>query len=317
MKKACGVTGIFLIFVALINPEIFASPTNQIASPALVNKSTTANPATLSLKQNQTNSGQKISEETKKIYLDRLKKNPNDEVTRLYLADYYLSKRHDLSALRVIKQGLRLNPNSLYLLMKLSDIQTYLTAYVPALQTNKKILTLDPQNKYAQDYFSDANKVIPQYAYGVNEVGLTTDNSYVTGFHQIWDSTSLYYTRDTNYGRFGGRVNYAARQGLNAPQYELDLSPVINRDLAFNLLATYSNQPELFPDYSYGGQANINLTNSLQFTGGAIYSNISPSFFMTYIAGFNKVVGNYLLSFIPYYFCSSNQHQITLIHWSD
>lgn len=124
-----------------------------------------------------------------------------------------------------------------------------------------------------------------------NEVGFTTDNSYVTGFHQIWDYSSLYYTRDTSYGRFGVRINFAARQGFTAPQYELDFSPVRNRDVSFNLIATYTNQLNLFSDYSYGGQANINLTDALQFTSGAIYANIAPTFFMTYIAGLNDAVG--------------------------
>ncbi|KTC80833.1 YaiO family outer membrane beta-barrel protein [Legionella cherrii] len=307
MKKVYRIIGTALgIPLFLLANKIFAVNPTGIITPSVINKSTTNNPKEIPLKKALAKATstqvQEDSEEAKKLYKERLKKNPGDEDARLLLANYYIAKRRDLTALRVIKQGLRLNPNSVLLLMKLSDIQTYLTAYAPAIATNKKILTLDPNNVYSKQYLSDVKQVVPRYDYGVNEVGFTTDNSYVTGFHQIWDYSSLYYTRDTSYGRFGGRINFAARQGFTAPQYELDFSPVLNRDVSFNLVATYANQPNLFSDYSYGGQANISLTSSLQFTGGAIYSNIAPTFFMTYIAGLNYAVGNYLLSVTPYYF---------------
>jgi YaiO family outer membrane protein len=231
-----------------------------------------------------------------------VKHNPQATEYRLALANYYLAHHNELSALKIISDGLRQTPNNTALLVKKAEIQMNLYEYPQASLTLHQILINDSQEKKAKVYLDEIADINPPYNYGVNEIGLFTSNAYVADLHSVWDYSTLYYSRDIDTGRIGGRVNYASRQGLAAPQFAFDYAPRLSANLYLDLSAAVSDEPALFPDRMLRGEAYFKVAKAWEVSAGGQYSKIASTYFSTYTSSINLYKGNYWLSFRPYYF---------------
>nr|MBA2653201.1 YaiO family outer membrane beta-barrel protein [Tatlockia sp.] len=111
-----------------------------------------------------------------------------------------------------------------------------------------------------------------------------------------------HYSRDTNYGRATAKVNYASRIKKTASQLELNFSPRFNRNIYADLMASYANKPELFPNYAVSTEGYINFPRLFEVSGGGKYARIQDTFLYTWTSSLNFYPGKYWLSFRPYYF---------------
>lgn len=231
-----------------------------------------------------------------------VRSNPHSTEYRLALTDYYLRHHAQLSALSTVNQGLRLEPTNQALLIKKAEIQMALYEFPQASYALHKVLQVNPESKPAKGYIAEIEAINPPYNNGVNEIGFYTDNAYVSDLSSVWDYTTVYYARDTDSARIGGRVNYTNRLGMDAPQFQLDYSPRINSNLYFDFSGAVANNPSLFPDRMVRGEGFWKLTNQFEASLGGQYSKISSTYFSTYTGSLNYYTSNYWFSFRPYYF---------------
>ncbi|MCE3045104.1 YaiO family outer membrane beta-barrel protein [Legionella sp. 16cNR16C] len=246
--------------------------------------------------------GQKKYEKAKVYLIQLLEIHSENTRYRIALADLYLSQHNDMQALLLINKGLRTQPRNIDLLLKKGEINTILREYAVAARVYQKVLMLSPDNRGARGMLNEISSISPRYTYGVNEIGIASDNAYVDDLHSIWDWSTLYYSRDTDWGRLGGRINYASRQSLNANQYEIDISPRFNRNIYADLMAAWSDQPALFPDFTGAAEGYVNIPKFFELSAGAKYAQIASTYLSTYTGSFNLYPGSLWLSFRPFYF---------------
>lgn len=270
----------------------------------------------LDLLQARTMMVKKNYEQAKQIYSMLLMKNEKNTDARIGLADYYLEKNRDYSALHLIRNGLVNQPNNVKLIIKEGEVQKIFRRYGLAAKAYKKALLIEPQNRDAQAHLDEIKEISPRYTYGINELGLSSDNTYVTHLpkNKIWDYSTAYYARETDIGVLLAKVNYASRFGVNAPQYEVDFSAQLNRNFHADLVAAYSDQPVLFPKYVVGAEGFALVTKSIEISAGNRYSNIGPTYFSRYTGSLNYYPKNYWISFRPYYFVPKDRTKESLLY---
>lgn len=221
---------------------------------------------------------------------------------RIQAANAYLANYHDMAALLVIERSLKAYPNEPRLLLKKGEIQSILYRHALAATAYQRVLQNDPQNKKAHELLAGINEISPFFLHGLNEIGVKSDNAYVSDLHSIWDYSSVYYSRDTNYGPVTAQINYASRLQKQAPQYEIKLSPRINRHTYFDVMAAFANEPILFPKKVLGVEGFYDMPTFLNLSLGVKYSDIGPTHFSTYTGSLSRYIDNYWVSFRPYYF---------------
>jgi YaiO family outer membrane protein len=227
---------------------------------------------------------------------------PNKHEFRIALAYYYVLRQRDMEALILIREGLRYNPSDYDLLIKEGEIHVILRQYSLAARAYKQALIFSPNEKNAKGKLAELEEYSPRYKYGVNEIGIWSDNSYVSDLHSVWDYSNIHYSRDTNYGRATARVNYASRIYKAASQLELNFSPRFNRNIYADLMASYANEAALFPTYAASFEGYINFPRLVEVSGGGKYSRIKNTYFSTWTGSLNVYPGKYWLSFRPLYF---------------
>lgn len=236
---------------------------------------------------------------------------PHHVKFHIAMADYYLKFHRDIEALNVIRRALKLNPMNYSLLLKEGEIHIVLRQYALAAQSYQDALTVLPSDYKKQNLFGDLNEHSPRYQNGLNEVGLWTDNAYVSDLHSIWDYSGVYYTRDTNLGQMTFKINYASRLQTSAPQYELNLAPRFTRNIYIEFKGGYSNQPILFPNYFFSAEPYINIPQFAELSAGALYAKINNTYLKTWTSSLNFYPGKYWLSLRPYYFVPQSKSPIT------
>ncbi|MBA2653209.1 MAG: tetratricopeptide repeat protein, partial [Tatlockia sp.] len=112
-----------------------------------------------------------------------LKQQPNNHTLRIALADYYLSRHNDMAALILIREGLHYNSSDYDLLIKQGEVHVILRQYALAAQAYKHALTILPNDKKAKGLLAELDEYSPRYKFGVNEVGIASDNAYVNDLH--------------------------------------------------------------------------------------------------------------------------------------
>lgn len=246
---------------------------------------------------------QKCYQQAKNEFLYVLQYYPKYVDARLFLADIALHYGDDILAMNIINQGLLCDPCNVDLLAKKAHIVFVQHMYAQSAFRAQKILAIAPCNENARNVLQEIKKVSPRYTYGLNEIGISSGNDDVPDLGEIWDYSSFYYSADTAAGNVAAKVNYAARLGIRAPQMELDFSPVINQNLYFELTGAYANQPTLFPTYAASAEGYLATHSIFDISLGSKYSYITDStFFTRYTGSLSKYIGDYWLSFRPYYF---------------
>ncbi|MFA5959622.1 MAG: tetratricopeptide repeat protein [Tatlockia sp.] len=239
---------------------------------------------------------------------------PGDADYPLQLANIYLEQHNDYQALFVVSEALRRQPDNVELLIKRGQIDNLVRAHSIAVKLFRKALLLDPDNQTARKALDEINGLSPRYGYGVNEVGISTDNAYVDDLNAVWDYSSLFYMRELDIGRVGGRINYAQRLGFSGQQYELDISPRINRNLYVDFVAATAKVAELFPNTLMGAEAFLNIPNAVEVSAGGKYARIDRTFLRTYTASLNFYPEGWWVNFRPFFFVPKDTKNKSLLY---
>ncbi|KTD02883.1 TRP containing protein [Legionella geestiana] len=239
---------------------------------------------------------------------------PDDAEVRVALANCYLERHQDLKASLLIRAGLRRTPESILLRMKAGDIFFIMRQYALAAKAFLAVLAKEPSNKEARAKLDEVNSISPRYAYGINEVGISSDNAYVSDLRTNWDYSSAFIRRDTVLGPATLRVNYASRLQTKAPQYEIDFSPRYNRNIYVDLIGAWSDQPVLFPNWLGGAEGYANIPGFLEVSAGGRYAKIAETWLSTWTGSLNSYPGSYWLSFRPYYFLPKNNQEDSVLY---
>lgn len=229
---------------------------------------------------------------------------PKYKDVRLQLINIYFAQQNYIQALPIINEGLVSVPNDEDLLLKKAQYYYLTKQYSFAAALLKKIIAANPLNLDAEKMLSDIRSSNPQLVIGRNQIGIWQGLYKASDQAQLWDFSSLYYTRDVgDYGSITASLNYAARMGFKATQGQLEAYPRLSKYLYLDLLGAYANNPNLFPNYTLGGEAYFSIPSFLDPSMGATYRKITDQQnFMTYTCSLAKMLGPYWLSFRPYYF---------------
>ena len=171
--------------------------------------------------------------------------------------DLKIDKGELYAAMRIINQQLILHPQDSTLLSQKAQIFLLRHLYSQAAYYAKKALVIDPNNGNAKEILSTINQIYPNKPYGLNEVGISTFNQYVTnpGFHQVWDFSNIYFSRETSVGPLYTFLNFAERQHHTGFQGLVEFLPVISPYLYFDAYAALGSQPSLFSKYALSLEA--------------------------------------------------------------
>ncbi|USQ14786.1 YaiO family outer membrane beta-barrel protein [Legionella lytica] len=257
---------------------------------------------------------QKKYNEAKIILQNLVAQYPNNSEYHIALANFYLDRHNDMKALSVIRRGLKSNPYNADLLIKQGMIHDTLRQYSLAARSYQQAKKSSPKDKKIGGLLADINSISPRYAYGLNEIGISSDNAYVSDLHSVWDWSSIYYSRDTIYGVATAKVNYASRLQQKAPQYELDFSPRFNRNIYADLSVAFASKPAIFPDVATSGEAYVNIPKFFELSGGAKYAKIAQTFFVTYTSSISFYPSSYWFNFRPYYFVPKGHKNTSLLY---
>lgn len=257
---------------------------------------------------------QKKYDEAKIILQNLVAQYPNNSEYYIALANFYLDRHNDMNALSVIRKGLKNNPYNTELLIKKGMIHGTLRQYSLAARSYQQAKKNSPKDKKIDGLLADIDSISPRYTYGLNEIGISTDNAYVSDVHSVWNWSSIYYSRDTIYGVATARVNYSSRLNQNAPQYELDFSPRFNRNIYADLSVAFASKPAIFPDVATSGEAYVNIPGFFELSGGAKYAKIAQTFFVTYTSSISFYPQKYWFNFRPYYFVPKGHKNTSILY---
>ena len=214
----------------------------------------------------------------------------------------------------LLEEGLKNNPYNTELLIEEGSIHNALRQYPLAAHAYQQAKKTSPNDKRIDGLLSEIDHISPHYSYGLNEIGMSTDNAYVSDVHSIWDWSSIYYSRDTAYGVATARLNYAFRLHQGTPQYEFDFSPRFNRNIYADLSIAFAKQPAIFPDFSTYGEAYVNIPQFFELSGGAKYAKIAQTFYASYTGSINFYPKGYWISFRPIYFVPKGRVNTSLLY---
>ncbi len=222
---------------------------------------------------------------------------------RLLLIGLQLNDKEYDAALETVNDGLKVQPYNKDLMQKKAEIYYAVHQYGYSAAMLRNVLTIDPNNRKANNLLNDIIDISPRDGIGRNRVGIAQGLYNASDLHEVWDYTTLFYSRDTDYGTIITNLNYASREHESAAQGEIVAYPVINRYVYLAIDLAYANNPNLFPDYTAGAEGFFSIPRAFDFSLGAVYKNVQNSeYFTTYTGSLSKTLGNFWLSFRPYYY---------------
>lgn len=139
-----------------------------------------------------------------------------------------------------------------------------------------------------------------------NEIGLSSDEAYVSDIKHYWTYSSLHYFRYGEYGNVGGRLNFANRLGGSALQYQIEANPKLPGSRFFQYLhlsASQANDTQtLFPQYQYTVEPYFNLPVNFETSIGVSALRAVGVNIYTYTGTLAYYLGNYYFWLRPYHF---------------
>ena len=148
-----------------------------------------------------------------------------------------------------------------------------------------------------------------------NEIGIIQQNYYISDVSRTWDYSTLYYGRATRLGKVFGKINYANRLGYRAIQGEVEAFPKINKYIYLDVDFAFANEPNLFPNRSYVGEAYVTTKKAFDFSLGAKYNVVDKIHqFYVYTGSLTKFLNKNKnsVTFRPYYFVPVTGQNSTL-----
>lgn len=248
-------------------------------------------------KAEKTKNTKKKAQPKKKLsFLEQEIKNGN-----LFCAQLYINKQ------------LAFCPCNAELLAQKSNIYFLRHQYEQSACLSYRALAIDPNNAKAKEMISNVKEVNPHKLYGLNEIGLSSFNQHVSDLRSNWDFSTLYYARATPIGAVYAKLNWAARIRNRAPQEELEMWPVINQYITFDIDGTHANNPVLFPKYSYLVEGYGTIPDWVTLSLGGNYNYIlHGTYYRKYTASISKDFKNDWVSFRLNRYMPSSGHHSTL-----
>lgn len=242
---------------------------------------------------------------------------PNYTDARVTLINQQINMNDYVGALNTVNAGLQHDPNNETFLFEKAVVYYMEGDYHDAKEILKNILAKDPDNTKAQGLYDAITNTPPLYGRGKSTIGFLQNLSHDSITGEMWDYSSLYYGYNSDYGYIQANANYADRLGQGDPQAYIEAYPIINKNLYLDLKAGYANNPTLFPDYLFGGEAYVLLPANVSVSLGDTYSNVNSgaTYFNSYTGSLSKFFGKngeYWLSFRPYHFIPNSGPESTL-----
>ena len=221
-----------------------------------------------------------------------LQTKPSYTDARILLISVEMASVNYAKALSIAKAGLLLSPQNNDLTIKVKSIAATINENKPPLKKTLEITTVDTHK---------TDKAEPKKY--KNEIGLIQQQYYLSDVKKVWDYSTLYYGRETPIGKIYGKINYDYRFGQRAIQGEIEAYPKINKYIYLDLDVAYANQPNLFPDQTYGAEAYVSMKKTFDFSVGGKYNIIDARHnFTTYTGTLSKAIKSNRITFRPYYF---------------
>lgn len=217
---------------------------------------------------------------------------------RLRVINAYIQQKRYQLALNLCEQGLKRSPHQADLLKKQQDLR-YLLLTPKTTKSGEAIQASLPKVAEEKEY--------------LNELGVFEQLYYISDKRQGWDYTSAFYGRQTPLGKLYGRVNYASRLKREANQYAVEFFPKLGKYVYLDLYAGFANQPILFPNYTYSGEAFVVLPKLFDFSIGGQFNHIVNNLqYSRLTASISKeVLKDLTFTFKPYfYFPGSGDNSI-------
>lgn len=231
-----------------------------------------------------------------------LGKNTYDKNARLALIKVELAAGNDRYAMSILDKSLELFPNDADFLMKRAEIYAMQHKYAMAAHVDKQVLSLDIEKQSAWDQLNQIGKLNPHYLYGLNEAGVLSEYDNISDLKNNWEYSNFYYTRNNRYGSLYLGLNNADRFGINGNQAYISLLPVINKDFYVQLATAYAHQPVLFPTYYFNAEGFF-AGLPVELSAGYSFSYIIPDIsYSLYTLSVSKEIGDYWISFRPNFY---------------
>lgn len=229
---------------------------------------------------------------------------PNTFITQaqgMMIEQLLLQKRYN-DTLSYIDDELAKNPNNTELLYKKAAVYVEMEQYGNASDTLDEILKLQPEHKEAASLRARITELEKSIVH--NELGASFNDAYVSDQNSYWTYSSLHYYRFTDFGTYGGRVNYATRYGTNAEQYQFEAYPKFQNSWHIQYIQmsfAYSNFSQiLFPNYQYSFEPYFNLPHNFELSAGFRGLDSFGVGIYTYTGSLGYYFGNNYAWFRPY-----------------
>lgn len=223
-----------------------------------------------------------------------LKAKPDYVDAREALIDVELWSDNPREALRLAEEGLALDANNQTLnykkaraLRALGDLKGAAGAVDNALKTEPKF---SEARIFGQQLKEEKEKYRAKIEYSADLFDQTFDP---------WHLVTFSLSRRMSWGSLVGRVNYAARFGREATQFEVDAYPRIRKGTYAYLNAGYSSST-IFPQKRFGSEIYQSLPRSFEASFGLRHLRFSGEGVTIYTGSVGKYYGNYWFSFRPY-----------------
>lgn len=189
-------------------------------------------------------------------------------------------------ALRICDSALTDHPQSEALLIRKAKILKAQKQYTKAGNIIKQLLIDNKNNAEAK-----ALGLAIKNETSANKITISYDHtSFDKQYDKSWHLASFFYSRQTKYGSYIARLNYANRFNTNGVQSELDAYPRISKTFYSYINFGYSSAESIFPKYRAGLSLYANLPRSFEAEVGLryLYFNESTNIYTFYLGKYYK-----------------------------
>lgn len=202
----------------------------------------------------------KLAREEFKKVLDKDKNRKTDWIAAIKNELY---AELPFKANELARKALLIFPEDVELLFERAKSEEKLSKPSDAFATIDEILTIDASNKKALEYQQSLLQLNRFNIIGLGYSSVIYDKNERAISHY----STLNYTRQTKYGTFIGKINYANRFETDNYQYEIDLYPRISNGFYAYASAGISNDA-FFPEVRYGAELYKSLPKGLEASLG-------------------------------------------------
>lgn len=236
------------------------------------------------------------------------------------LIDQYNSEKKYKAAIAKLNEEIKKHPDSIPMLYKEAEIYADIEQYYKSKKNLDKIMEIEPNNKEAKKLAAVVDKKIKEIP--KNEIGFDQDEAYVSDLKGFWTFSSLHYYRLTQYGSYGGRINYANRYNDNGEQYLVEAFPKFSSFVSASLSFGYANNSQiLYPNLFYRIEPFFDFENGLELSVGQVWQKyivFSNQKIIANTGTIGKTFKNNFIWYRPSFFSPTSQtfNELSIRHYA-